>query len=186
MRYADDVVCAFQHQGDAERFSQALGQRLGKCGLALAADKTRGIPCSRRQALGTTSFDVLGFEFRWGRDRQGQPHLQRRTARKKLRDSLKRFTAWCKDKGRGRLADLCHELNAKLRGYYNYYGVQGNSTSLQQFFTCAMRILFKWLNRRSQRQRYNWAGFKALLKDFSIERPRIVGPRKKSPVAFGA
>jgi hypothetical protein len=64
--------------------------------------------------------------------------------------------------------------------------VQGNSASLQQCFTCAMRVLCKWLNRRSQRQSYNWAGFKALLKDFAIERPRIVGRRKKSMVAFGA
>ena len=136
-------VCAFQYQGDAERFDQALGQRLGKVGLALATDKTRVIPFSPRQALGTTSFAFLGFEFRWGRDRKGQLHLKRRTARKKLRDSLKRFTAWCKDTCRGRLADLFHALNAKLRGYDNYYGVHGNYASLQRFFTYAMRILFK-------------------------------------------
>ena len=186
IRYADDFVCAFQYQGDAERFYQALGQRLGKFGLALATDKTRVIPCSPRQALGTTSFDFLGFEFRWGKDRRGQLHLKRRTARKKLRDSLKRFTAWCKDTCRGRLADLFHALNAKLRGYYNYYGVHGNYASLQRFFTYAMRILFKWLNRRSQRRSYNWAGFQALLNDFAIERPRIVGRTKKRTAAFGA
>src|SRR5215470_13459707 len=186
IRYADDFVCAFQYQGDAERFYQALGQRLGKFGLALATDKTRSIPCSPRQALGTTSFDFLGFEFRWGKDRRGQLHLKRRTARKKLRDSQKRFTAWCKDTCRSRLADLFHALNAKLRGYYNYYGVHGNYASLQRFFTYAMRILFKWLNRRSQRRSYNWAGFQALLNDFAIERPRIVGRTKKRTAAFGA
>ena len=45
-------------------------------------------------------------------------------------------------------------LNAKLRGYYTYYGVNGNSASPREFFNCAMRILFRWLNRRSQRRSY--------------------------------
>jgi RNA-directed DNA polymerase len=77
-------------------------------------------------------------------------------------------------------------LNAKLRGYYNYYGVHGNYASLQRFFTYAMRILFQWRNRRSQRRSYNWTGCKALRKDFAIERPRIVGRTKKRTAAFGA
>ena len=51
---------------------------------------------------------------------------------------------------------MFRDLNAKLRGYYRYYGVQGNYPSLQQFFNRAMRILFKWLNRRSQRRSYTW------------------------------
>ena len=107
-RYADDCVCACQYQGDAERFSQAVGPRLGQFGRARATDKTRVIPFRPRQALGTTSVDLLGFEVRWGKDRRAQRHLKRRTARKKLRDSLKRFTAWGKDPCRGRLADLVH------------------------------------------------------------------------------
>ncbi|MFQ5633626.1 MAG: group II intron reverse transcriptase/maturase, partial [bacterium] len=47
-------------------------------------------------------------------------------------------------------------LNAKLRGYYNYYGVIGNFASLKAFFYQAKRILKKWLNRRSQKKSYNW------------------------------
>ena len=35
------------------------------------------------------------------------------------------------------------------------------------------RLLFKWLNRRSQRLSYNWAGFKDLLKQFLIPVPKI-------------
>jgi len=36
-----------------------------------------------------------------------------------------------------------------------------------------IRILFKWLNRRSQRLSYNWAGFKDLLTQFAIPAPKI-------------
>jgi hypothetical protein len=43
---------------------------------------------------GETSFEFLGFEFRWGVNRKGQAWLKRRTTRKKLRNSLKRVTEW--------------------------------------------------------------------------------------------
>ena len=45
--------------------------------------------------------------------------------------------------------------NLKLRGYFNYYGVYGNSVSLKVFYDKALFILFKWLNRRSQRLSFN-------------------------------
>jgi hypothetical protein len=163
-----------------------LGQRLGQFGLELSADKTRVIPFSQHQALGKTSFDFLGFEFRWGKDRAGKPHLKRRTSRKKLRNSLKQFTLWCQEKCRYGLEDLFRELNAKLRGYYNYYGVNGNYASLNEFFHSALRILFKWLNRRSQRRSYTWTGFRELLQFFQIEQPYLVGRPKPRKAAAGA
>jgi RNA-directed DNA polymerase len=186
IRYADDYVAAFQDQADAERFYQELGPRLGKFGLEVAPEKTRVIPFSGQHARGRTSFDFLGFEFRWGTDRVGKPHLKRRTARKKLRNSLKQFTAWCRETCRRRGRDMFRDLNAKLRGYYRYYGVQGNYPSLQQFFNRAMRILFKWLNRRSQRRSYTWPGFIELLRHFQVERPRLVGRPKMRRVTLGA
>ena len=175
IRSADDFVAAFQYQTEADRFYQELGPRLGKFGLELAPDKTRVIAFSGQHARGRTRFDCLGFEFRWGSDRAGKPHLKRRTARKKLRNSIQRFTAWCRDACRHRVTDVLRELNAKLRGYYRSYGVPGNYPSLQQFFHRAMRILFKWMNRRSQRRSYTWTGFVELLRHFQVERPRLVG-----------
>jgi RNA-directed DNA polymerase len=175
IRYADDYVAAFQYQADAEHFYRELGPRLGKFGLEVAPDKTRVILFSSQQARGHTSFDFLGFEFRWGTNRAGKPHLKRRTARKTLRRSIQRFTAWCRETCRHRVKDVFRELNAKLRGYYRYYGVSGNYPSLQQFFYRAMHILMKWLNRRSQRRSYTWPGFKELLRHFQVERPRLVG-----------
>ena len=49
IRYADDFVCAFEEQADAERFYNVLGQRLEKFGLALSGAKTRIIPFSRHR-----------------------------------------------------------------------------------------------------------------------------------------
>jgi group II intron reverse transcriptase/maturase len=178
LRYADDYIGAFEYQAEAERFYAALGPRLEKFGLTLAAEKTRILPFSRQQPRGQGRFEFLGFEFRWGQDRTGKAHLKRRTARPKLRASLQRFTQWCRESRHLRLRGLFARLNTKLRGYYNYYGVYGNSPSLKQFFEGAMQILLKWLNRRSQRRSYTWQGFAAILERFKVERPRIVGHPK--------
>ena len=174
IRYADDFVCAFEKKEDAQRFYREVGERIRKFGLEVVAEKTRVIAFSRLEP-GNGSFEFLGFEFRWGNDRSGREHLKRRTSRKKLRSSLKSFTDWCKEKRHLKLRVLFEQLNSKLRGYYNYYGVHGNYGSLKQFFSSAMRILMKWLNRRSQRRSYNWSGFTAVLQHFQVKRPRVVG-----------
>ena len=63
IRYADDFVCAFEREGDAERFYQVLGKRLEKFGLELSAEKTRVIAFDRGQSE-QEGFEFLGFEFR--------------------------------------------------------------------------------------------------------------------------
>ena len=184
IRYADDYVCAFEYQEDAERFYTELGQRMQKFGLELAAEKTRIIPLSRRLPE-STSFEFLGFEFRWGRDRSGRPHVKRRTSRKKLRSSIKRASEWCRENRHVKVSEQFARLNAKLRGYYNYYGVHGNSASLSYFFRAVIHIHLKWLNRRGQRKSYTWAGYKEALKHFKVELPRIVGrPKTKLATAM--
>jgi group II intron reverse transcriptase/maturase len=47
IRFADDTVLGFQHQAEADRFLQDLGERLGKFGLELHPDKTRRIEFGR-------------------------------------------------------------------------------------------------------------------------------------------
>ena len=71
------------------------------------------------------------------------------------------------------MCQLLPVLRAKYRGYWNYYGVIGNYASLAQFFYRSQRLLFKWLNRRSQRKSYTWTGFQAALDFFGVEGPRI-------------
>ena len=179
IRFADDFVCAFEYEEDARRFYEVLGKRLGKFGLELSAEKTQIIPFSAK-ALGMSSFDFLGFEFRWGKDRKGKPHVDKRTARKSLRKSQKRLSLWCKGNRHRKIPELFKALNAKLRGYYNYFGVYGNLSSLNTFYLYAVRALWKYLNRRSQRKSYNWAGFKQLMELFDIAKPRIVGRPKRA------
>jgi len=171
-RYADDFICAFRFKDDAEEFYKALIKRLEKFGLSLSPDKTRIIRFSRFDK-GTSYFEFLGFEFRWGTSRKGKDVIKRRTSRKKLLSSLEKFTLWCRKCRNFRLRVTFKLLNAKLRGYYNYYGIIGNFASLQKFFFQAMRILYKWLNRRSQKRSFCYNIFNQITKFYKIEKPRI-------------
>ena len=183
-RYADDFVCAFQYEDDAKRFYKVLGLRLEKYGLSLAEEKTRMIRFSRLHMEDKTCFEFLGFEFRWGRNRKGKPQIKRRTSRKKYRNSLKNFSEWCRSNRHMEIKELMSRLNSKLRGYYNYYGVRGNYESLKSFFELAKKILFKWLNRRSQRKSMTWTIFMKMLKRFGIEKPRIMEGRGHSQLVL--
>jgi RNA-directed DNA polymerase len=187
IRYADDFVCIFEREEDAKRFYDALGERLGKFGLELSAEKTQITTFSSEITPGKTSFNFLGFEFRWGKDRVGKPHVDRRTARKSLRNAQKRFNEWSRKNRHRRLPDFFKTLNAKLRGYYNYYGIYGNLPSLREFYFYVIRTLAKDLNRRSQRKSYNWLGIKELMKQFGIIKPYIVGCPKcaRMKLTFG-
>jgi len=178
-RYADDFVCAFEFETDAKRFYKALKGRLKRFNLAVAEEKTQLMVFSRYRLDSRTSFDFLGFEFRWGlsrriKNRVRKVILKRRTSRKKLKASLANFRGWLKANSSLPKKILFPCLNRKLRGYYQYYGIRGNFKSLSTFVYHVTQALFKWLNRRSQRKSYNWIGFKEMIKHFKIASPRII------------
>ena len=175
VRYADDFVCAFQYQDDAERFYRVLGKRLGKYGLTLAEDKTRIVRFRRHHREDKAHFVFLGFEFRWTVSwKTGKVFLLKRTAPKKQRQAVRHVADWCHRRRHWRLDVLMERVKAKLRGYYNYFGVRGNAQSLADFYDRTIKLLFKWLNRRSQKTSYTWEAFKHLLHEFDLPRPRLV------------
>ena len=174
IRYADDFVCGFGYRHEAQRFVGQLQERLNKFGLEVAPDKTQMLRFGRSGGPHNGRFDFLGFEFYWRLSRRGRRLVQRRTGRKRLRKSVAAFTEWIRRSRHQKLPKTMKTLASKYRGYWNYYGVRGNSKSLEQFFQQTRRILFKWLNRRSQKKSYTARGFERLLRRFQIPRPRIV------------
>ena len=170
---ATRLIAAFHYKRDAERFYEALEKRLLKFGLTVAVDKTRVLRFTRFRKAEGVRFEFLGFEFRWGTDRKGRDVIKRRTSRTRFRKSLKNLTEWCRESRCFRLEKLFSLLNSKLRGYYNYYGVIGNWGSLKEFYELVRRILYKWLNCRSQKRSFNYREFSAVLKRYRIEKPRI-------------
>jgi len=180
--YADDFVATFQYKDDAKRFLEAIKERFAYFGLELEPSKTRLLEFGRfaeenRRNKGEgkpETFDFLGFTHYCSRSHKtGWFRVKRKTAQKKYRTKLKEMNIWLKQNRHLLLKDLTGKLNLKLRGHYQYYGITDNSESMAKFRDETQRMLFKWLNRRSQKKSYTWEGFTDLLKVFPLAQPRI-------------
>ena len=179
-RYADDWVCAFRFKSDADWFYRELPERLAKFELETAPEKTRTLRFSRFHPSMKRVFTFLGFEFFWKEDRKGVPRVMRRTSRKKLQGACKRIKEWIKSNRHRPGKEFFKSLNSRLRGHYNYYGIQGNSHSLHRFFKWAMECTFKWLNRRGGKKKsFTWERFNEIVNIVKIIRPRITEVKRR-------
>jgi group II intron reverse transcriptase/maturase len=174
IRYADDFLLCFSNKGDAERVMRVLPRRLGRFGLSLHPEKTRLIDLNRRNKEDRRGFDFLGFTHYMSKSRKGKPVLKRKTSSKKLSMSLKKIKTWLKYNRHQRVKYLIHDLNLKLRGYYNYYGITFNSRSINSFYEQVKLTLFKWLNRRGGKRSWDWERFAKLINEwYPLLRPKI-------------
>jgi RNA-directed DNA polymerase len=179
-RDADDWVCAFRYQDDAERFYRVLPKRLAKFNRQVAPEKTRLLRFSRLHPGMQRRFTLLGFAFFWMPDRQGAPRVKRRTARKKLQAACQRITAWIRQPRHLPGRECYRRLPPRLQGHSNYYGLQGNARSLQRLFERAMRSVCKWRHRRGgKRQSFTWEQFPQGLDRIKIARPRITEAKRR-------
>lgn len=183
IRYADDFVCCFQNKWEAETFRRKLEERLAKYGLSLAEEKTKILEFGRfaaenRKKSGEgkpETFDFLGFTFYCGMD--GKKRFFRcrvRTSKKKYRSKVLKMKEWIKRHRMMPVEELVRKINEKLAGHYQYYGVTDNMREIKGFQNATKWLLFKWLNRRSQRRSYSQNDFFiGLLRTFPILEPKI-------------
>ena len=180
-RYADDFVASFQYKDDAERFYGLLGERLAQYGLALAEEKTRILEFGRfaaenrkRRGEGKpNTFNFLGFTFYCAVSAKGYFCVKVKTDRKKMSSKLKKLKTWLVDnRHQMKPHELIAKLNRSLIGYYGYYAVSDNMRSVNTFTYEAIKLLFKWLNRRSQRKSFTWDEFSKLITRVPIATPR--------------
>ncbi len=176
MRFADDYICCFQYYHDLQKFSRVIDKRLGKFKLEHSREKTRVIKFTRFETKRSETFTFLGFEYRWGQSRKGRPLVKMRTAKKKFKLALQALKMWIRSACRKlNTALFMNKLRAKLQGHYNYYGVCGNIRMLNAYYRQTCLLVYKWLNRRSQRKSCNWKGFSEMLKYYRIPQPKIIG-----------
>ena len=166
-RFADDFLACFQYQGDVEWFRHRLEDRLEGFGLTLAADKTQGLEFGRFARANAYTrdekpkeFTFLGFTHYGGKTREGYYKVKRRTSRKKLGQSLQRFTDWAR-RARSvlRKGEMFRLARARVVGHLRYYAITDNAKRCRVYLRRAERILFTWLNRKSQRPAYTWSAF---------------------------
>jgi RNA-directed DNA polymerase len=181
VRYADDFVCVVRFADDAERIEQALKNRFCKYGLEIHPTKSRNITFGRferdnakKQNRKPNTFDFLGFTHYGGTSRRGSFKVGRKTSRKKFSAKCREMNDWLRSiRNLVRTKDWWKILAAKLRGHFQYYGVSENYASISKFYTLTIKMVRKWLNRRSQKRKMSWEKFKKYLEHYPLPLPRI-------------
>lgn len=167
VRYVDDIVICCQYNRDAERIKTALAKRLAKYSLIMNKDKTSLVKFSKRQwrlGIKQETFDFLGFTFYLGKSRKGTCLVKVKTCGKRFRSKLKKANEWARAiRNRIPLKQIMKIAATKVRGHVQYYGISFNLEMVEIFVDKITRILFKWLNRRSQRKAFNWDKFRQYL-----------------------
>lgn len=183
VRYADDFVCLFQFEEEARMFLEMLKERLQKFNLEVSEEKTRILEFGRyarerrakRGLRKPKTFNFLGFTFCCGKAKFSNRFcLKIRTDRKKFSEKLNNLKLWLKRNRTLPIDVIIKRVNLSLVGHYNYYGVQTNLKRLEEFKYQVERIIFKVLNRRSQRKSFDWDKFsRIILKRYPLIKPKI-------------
>jgi RNA-directed DNA polymerase len=168
VRYADDAAFFFTCKEEAAEFLKELRIRSKDFGLTLNEDKTQSLNMAKNQ---NNHFSFLGFTFYWGK--QGSRRIFKiKTQKEKLVKSMQDFERWIKsDRNKGRLKDIWALAKTKVQGHINYFGYWMNALKINHFIWSAIKSLYKWLNRRSQKRSYNWGGFSERLKNHPLVKP---------------
>jgi len=182
VRYADDAVFLFKKENDAKDFMLQFKTRIEEFGLSLNVDKTKTINFSKSKE---NSFDFLGFTLYWGKQNKRRT-LKVKTQKGKLIKSFKEFYEWIKaNRNRMKLKEIWSIAKSKLQGHYNYFGYWMNRQKLVHFYSEAVRAIFKWLNRRSQKSSYDWGSFNRRLEFNPLPIPPTVDKLMKLGKTFG-
>jgi len=183
VRYADDAAIVFSNKEDALRVQEVLPKRFGRFGLTLHPEKTRLVPFRRppfrdppkgsSRAARPGTLDLLGFTHGWGRSRKGAWVIKRKTAKDRFARALTRVGDWCRRHRHKSVKEQWKALVQKLRGHYGYYGIIGNSWSLESFLSRVRDVWKRWLGRRSRHGRLNWTQMARLLECYPLPRPAL-------------
>ena len=184
IRYADDIVFTAPSIEIANELRMELANRLQAYGLELHADKTKVLESGRRSAQlfaeqgnRMPTFTFLGFLHVWGKSRIRRTgkifwRIKRRTCPKRFRAKLKGIKEYLRENRHRK--DLIMRMKAVVQGYLNYFAINDNSQRINQFVAEVRRLMFKWLNRRSQRRSFSWEEFARILEEVNFPKARIL------------
>lgn len=178
--YADDYLAGFEEKREAQSYYKEIQKRLGKYGLEIEESKSRLLEFGRyakerrkRRGEGKPeTFDFIGFTFYCGENQAGKYCVIPKTSGKRVRSKQKELKEWIKKNRTTPLKELMRILNQKLIGHYRYYGVTYNIKSLTKYHYETTILLYRCLNRRSQKKSYNWEEFKQMLKYYPLACPK--------------
>jgi len=156
-RYADDAVIHCKSQEQARLVLRRLKLRLQECGLELHPEKTSIVYCAdvnRRETHENIQFTFLGYTFRPRRcvDKHGRlyPNFLPAVSRGALKAMRQEVRSWhLQLKCEKSLQDLSMMFNARLRGWYQYYG-KFYPSGLDPLWKSVNAYLLRWLRRKKK------------------------------------
>ncbi len=180
VRYCDDFVILVRYKDEAQAIMRKVKERFKEFGLELNEDKTEILSFgfferenAKKQKRKANTFDFLGLTHYCSETRRGRFKVSRKTSKKRLNESLKSIGKWLKNnRCLLTIRALWEKLIPKIRGHYQYYGVSDNIRSLEKYNYEVTRLIYKWMNRRSQRQSFNWEQFDKYLKCYPLPKPK--------------
>ena len=176
VRYADDAVFFFKNEETAKSFLADFRDRVERFGLKVNEEKSRSLSFKKTER---TQFDFLGFTFYWGIQNR-RKFLKVKTEKAKLHKASNEFYNWIKqNRSKRKLAELWEMAKSKIRGHYEYFGYRMNREKLTHFYRDAVRAMFKWLNRRSQKRSYTWEGFNEKVRLDPLGKPPGINDLKR-------
>jgi RNA-directed DNA polymerase len=183
VRYADDFVCGFEREADAQAFLADLKVRMETYGLSLHSEKTRLIEFGRfaadnranRGMVKPETFTFLGFIHICGKSRRGKFLLIRKSRRDRMRNKLQEVKDQLHRRINVAIPEQGRWLGQVVRGYFAYHAVPGNFESLSAFRYHITREWLRLLKRRSQRTRWTWEKMMRLARQW-LPMPRILHP----------
>lgn len=156
VRYADDVVIHCSTHQQAEQVKEALINRLAEVKLKVNESKTHIAYCKdyrRKESHEKVKFEFLGFSYqpRARKSKRGGKNFMAFTAeisptnKKRIIQTIRELGVW-RDT-RVEIQSIAAQLNAKLRGWINYYGLY-SKRSLRIALVKVEERLVKWLKKK--------------------------------------
>lgn len=156
VRYADDVVIHCSTHQQAEQVKEALINRLAEVKLRVNESKTHIAYCKDYRRKGShdkVKFEFLGFSYqprarkskRDGNNFMAFTAEISQTNKKRIIQTIRELGAW-RDT-RVEIQSIADQLNSKLRGWINYYGLY-SKRSLRWTLLKVEERLIKWLKKK--------------------------------------
>lgn len=175
-RYADDMVIHCRTRGEAERLLESIKGRFAECKLVVHPVKTKIVYCrdgKRKLQHEHMSFKFLGFDFRarTARGKNGKLFLGfspaiSKDAEQEIKAEIRSWQIHrAVDADLERLSSL---YNAKLRGWYNYYG-KFRASNMYGIFCVFTSNLVKWARCKFKSMKGSWLKAAAYIRDKALE-----------------
>ena len=160
------------------RYQTVLPKRLARFSLAVAEEKTKLIQFGRfaredqSRSGAPETFDFLGFTHYCGLSRKGRFKLKRCTSGKKFQIKLRDMRLWFDKQLSVPVGEMWQVLCAKLRGHYQYYGINDNWPQLMAFRRRVREMAKRHLSRRSQKSYVSWTKFNRFTELHPLANPK--------------